>query len=214
MEWPARNSRRRRRAPAPLARPPPWWRTLSTRGRLGRSRLALNRSDLNRVRPAGREHRAGHGDLLLCELLQPVVLAVARHGGRRRAVELAVFAKDREQDPLASADLRTLTVAVPAQPLTELARNVHHGPGDGPLTTLGVVHRHGLRCGDTGARQTEPAGDGGDGKHATEHTALPLRDHVEMSRRTWSSSARGGPGSRARCRATASRKANSNRYCG
>src|SRR5260370_41598706 len=111
-------------------------------------------------------------------MVQAVVLGRSGDGGRRRNVELAVCADDGEGDALVGADLRALTVAVAAQPLPDLARHVHHGPADGPLTARGVRHRHGLRRGDTGARQTEPASDGGDRKHASEHTYLPLVDYV------------------------------------
>src|SRR5260370_2134467 len=113
---------------------------------------------MKRGRPGGWEHGAGDGNLLLCKLLQPAVLTIAGHGGRRRDVELAVLGEDRQRDPLVGADLRTLTVAVAAQPLTELARHVHPGPRDGPLTTLRVTHQHGLPSCATTPRHTDPTG--------------------------------------------------------
>src|SRR5260370_41553277 len=112
-------------------------------------------------------------------MVQAVVLGRSGDGGRRRNVELAVCADDGKRDAFVGADLRALTVAVAAQPLPELARHVHHGPADGPLTARGVRHRHGLRRGDTGARQTEHATDCGERKQANGTTSLPPVDYYK-----------------------------------
>src|SRR5712691_2175823 len=169
----------------------------STRGRgASPSGLALDRRDLDRVGAGGREHRTGHGHLLLGEVLESVILPVAGHRRRGGDVELAISAQDGERNSFTCADLRALAVTVAAQALPETARHVHNGPRDSALGALRMVHaRHALlRRGGPGARQAQPSGDGGDGKQTTDHWEPPT-NHVTMSRRKRSTSAWGGPGS-------------------
>src|SRR6266511_1156816 len=57
-----------------------------------------NGRNLNRLRPPGREYDARDGHRLLREILESSVLPVARHRRRRRQVQRAVIAEDRERD--------------------------------------------------------------------------------------------------------------------